>query len=94
MGHNVPLILDDRGVRKLTPRECFRLQGFPDSYKLPPPSTFLDSHLYKQAGNSVSISLVAQIADAMLTAIQKTIRQKTPNSELDLTVQATSLVPR
>ena len=27
-GHNVPLIKDDNGIRKLTPRECFNLQGF------------------------------------------------------------------
>lgn len=32
-GHNVPLILDDKGIRKLTPRECVRLQGFPDSFE-------------------------------------------------------------
>ena len=34
-GHNVPLIKTKFGFRKLTPRECFRFQGFPDSYKLP-----------------------------------------------------------
>ena len=34
-GHNVPIILDDKGIRKLTPRECFNFQGFPSSYKLP-----------------------------------------------------------
>jgi hypothetical protein len=33
-GHNVPLLRDDNGVRKLTPRECFNLQGFPKKYKL------------------------------------------------------------
>ena len=35
-GHNVSLILDPKlGARKLTPRECFNLQGFPTTYKLP-----------------------------------------------------------
>lgn len=34
-GHNVPLILTKHGIRKLTPKECFNLQGFPDSFKLP-----------------------------------------------------------
>ena len=34
-GHNVPLIIDDYGFRKLTPRECFSFQGFPKSYKIP-----------------------------------------------------------
>ena len=54
-GHNVPLLLDDKGIRKLTPRECFNLQGFPKDYKLPPLS---DSQLYKLAGNAISIPVV------------------------------------
>ena len=57
-GHNVPLILDDSGIRKLTPRECFNLQGFPASYKLPKIS---DSKLYKLAGNAVSIPVIELI---------------------------------
>lgn len=62
-GHNVPLLKDDRGIRKLTPRECFRLQGFPDEYKFPKMS---DSALYKLAGNAVSVPLVKMIADRLL----------------------------
>ncbi len=58
-GHNVPLLLDDRGIRKLTPRECFNLQGFPKDYKLPAIS---DSSLYKLAGNAVSVPVVELIA--------------------------------
>ena len=58
-GHNVPIIRDERGIRKLTPRECFRLQGFPNSYELP---SLADSYLYHQAGNSVSINVVEAIA--------------------------------
>lgn len=54
-GHNVPLLRDDKGVRKLTPRECFNLQGFPRNYKLP---KLCDSALYKLAGNAVSIPVV------------------------------------
>lgn len=60
-GHNVPLILDDSGgIRKLTPRECFNLQGFPSSYKLPPGTS--DSQLYKLAGNAVSLPVIQLIA--------------------------------
>ena len=65
-GHNVPIILDNNGIRKLTPRECFRLQGFPDSYKLP---NISKSALYKQAGNSVSTTVIARIAEKMAEVI-------------------------
>lgn len=57
-GHNVPLIKDDIGIRKLTPRECFNLQGFPKDYKLP---DICDSKLYKLAGNAVSVPVVKKI---------------------------------
>ena len=59
-GHNVPIILDDKGIRKLTPRECFNLQGFPKDYKLP---LLCDSKLYSLAGNAVSIPVVTLIAN-------------------------------
>jgi DNA (cytosine-5)-methyltransferase 1 len=59
-GHNVPLLLDDVGIRKLTPRECFNLQGFPIDYKLPDIS---DSQLYKLAGNAISIPILDLIIE-------------------------------
>lgn len=59
-GHNVPIILDEYGIRKLTPLECFRLQGFPKTYKLP--DRLSDAVLYKQAGNSITVPLVKRIA--------------------------------
>jgi len=62
-GHNVPIILDNNGIRKLTPRECFNLQGFPASYQLPPLS---DANLYKLAGNAVSVPVVELIAERLL----------------------------
>lgn len=65
-GHNVPIVKDARGIRKLTPRECARIQGFPDSYKLPDQT---DSHLYKQIGNSVSVPVLKRIAIQMKQAI-------------------------
>ncbi len=58
-GHNVPIVLDDKGIRKLTPRECARFQGFPDTCHLP---SIADSLLYKQIGNSVAVPLVSRIA--------------------------------
>jgi DNA (cytosine-5)-methyltransferase 1 len=65
-GHNVPIILDDIGIRKLTPRECFNLQGFPSNYILP---NISDSSLYKLAGNSVSIPIVELIVEALMKCI-------------------------
>lgn len=46
------------GIRKMTPREWARLQGFPDSYELP----LADVHLYKQLGNSVTVPVIEAIA--------------------------------
>lgn len=58
-GHNVPIIKDNKGIRKLTPRECFNLQGFPEDYKLN--DKLSDSKLYKLAGNAVSVPMVRKI---------------------------------
>lgn len=65
-GHNVPLVLTKYGIRKLTPQECFNLMGYPESYKLP--KGVSHSRLYKQAGNSVVIPVVARIADSIIQA--------------------------
>lgn len=46
------------GIRKMTPREWARLQGFPDSFKL----ELADVHLYKQFGNSVTVPVIKAIA--------------------------------
>lgn len=46
------------GIRKMTPREWARLQGFPDTFKLP----VADVHLYKQFGNSVTVPVIKAIA--------------------------------
>ncbi len=59
-GHNVPLIIDSKDIRKLTPRECARFQGYPDSFKLP--EQLANSSLYKQVGNSVSVPVIEAIA--------------------------------
>ena len=66
-GHNVPLILDGKGIRKLTPRECANFQGFPKSFKLP---KIADSSLYKQFGNSVSIPVIKRVAENIKKALE------------------------
>lgn len=67
-GHNVPLILSNQGIRKLTPRETFNIQGFPPNYILP--TNTADSHLYKQAGNSVVVPVIKRIAKNIKKAMQ------------------------
>ncbi|KKS27174.1 MAG: Cytosine-specific methyltransferase [Candidatus Yanofskybacteria bacterium GW2011_GWC2_41_9] len=66
-GHNVPIIKDKRGIRKLTPLECARIQGFPADYKLP--HGIADSALYKQFGNSVTVTVVESVAKQMMKAM-------------------------
>lgn len=76
-GHNVPLIKVEDGIRKLTPSECFDLQGFgvkEGKFKLP---NISNASLYKQAGNAVSVSVVELIAKKLVKALeQRDILQK------------------
>jgi len=66
-GHNVPIIKDKKGIRKLTPLECARIQGFPMNFKLP--KNISDSALYKQFGNSVTVPVVKAVARQIKKAI-------------------------
>ncbi|MDD3887723.1 MAG: DNA cytosine methyltransferase [Patescibacteria group bacterium] len=65
-GHNVPIVKDKKGIRKLTPLECARIQGFPANFKLP---NIADSALYKQLGNSVSVPVIEAVAKQMKKAM-------------------------
>lgn len=68
-GNNVPLILTESGeIRKMTPRECFNTQGFSCSYKFP--EKMANSHLYKQAGNSVAVPVISRIAKQIKLALE------------------------
>lgn len=68
-GHNVPLIRAKHGIRKLTPRECFNLQGYPKTYVLP--NHLANARLYKQAGNSVVVPVVELIANQIMRAMNQ-----------------------
>lgn len=75
-GHNVPLILTPYGIRKITPAEAFKLQGFPvgQNYVLPTiykGKKYGNSHLYKQAGNAVSVPIITIIAEELLKIISE-----------------------
>jgi len=67
-GHNVCIVSTKHGIRKMTPHECFNTQGFPKSFILP--EKMSDARLYKQAGNSVCVSVIARIAEQIEKACQ------------------------
>ncbi|WP_425456144.1 DNA (cytosine-5-)-methyltransferase [Bacillus yapensis] len=78
-GHNVPLIKVADGVRKLTPAETFKIQGFPIGfgYRLPTQykgREFSDGRLYKQAGNAVSVDVAAILAKEILKALHTSVK--------------------
>jgi DNA (cytosine-5)-methyltransferase 1 len=60
--------------RKLTPRECARLQGFPDEFVV---NAVSDVQIYKQFGNSVSVPVVAAVAKSVKKTLDKIKRTKT-----------------
>ena len=61
-GESQGVIEPDFRIRKLTPRECWRLQGFPDWAFDKAQEVNSNSQLYKQAGNSVTVNVIAAIA--------------------------------
>ncbi len=62
----VPVILDDYGIRKITPYECLALQGFPKGFRLP--NISLNS-VYKQCGNSVVVPVIRRIAEKIMDVV-------------------------
>ena len=64
----IPFFKDSYSVRLLTPRECARLQGFPENYQFP---NKYEKQIYKQIGNSVAVPVVQKIAKNILEALKK-----------------------
>lgn len=56
----VPIILDDYGIRKITPYECLALQGFPSTFRF---ANIPMNSAYKQCGNSVVVPVIRRIAE-------------------------------
>ena len=67
---NVPIIITEKGIRKLSPLECFMFQGFPKEFKLP---NIADTHLYKQAGNSVVVPVIKRLAEKIIIAMKQQV---------------------
>lgn len=64
-GSEILIAQDNANPRRLTPRECARLQGFPDTFKIP----VSDTQAYKQFGNSVVVPLMSTVAKLMVAEI-------------------------
>jgi DNA (cytosine-5)-methyltransferase 1 len=67
-GSECLVLQDGRNPRRLTPRECARLQGFPDSFEIP----VSDTQAYRQFGNSVCVPAVAAVARLVREALWTT----------------------
>ena len=77
-GHNVPLLLTDSGeIRKLTPKETFNVQGYPQDFKLPDDTA--NGQLYKQAGNSVVVPVIHRIAENIMDVISNNDQPSSPD---------------
>ena len=72
-GHNVPLIKDSMGIRKLTPKECFNLQGFPADVIFP---SLSNSALYKMAGNAITVELVKLLANEVIRVLDAKVESE------------------
>lgn len=64
----IPFFYDDYSVRLMTPRECARMQGFPEEYILPEKN---EKQVYKQIGNSVAVPVVNRIAANIVKALEE-----------------------
>ncbi len=71
-GHNQPVIVDRWGIRKITPRECARLQGYDDRwFRIPDPEVVSWYQFSKQIGNSVTVPLVKKIAQLLIAELKR-----------------------
>ncbi|MDD3186410.1 MAG: DNA cytosine methyltransferase, partial [Anaerostipes sp.] len=57
---------ENKNPRKLTPRECARLQGFPEQFIIP----VSDTQAYKQFGNSVAVPVIRAVAEKVVEAVK------------------------
>ena len=66
-GSEILIPQENKNPRRLTPRECARLQGFPDSFKI----VVSDTQAYKQFGNSVVVPVIEQLAGIIIKKIKE-----------------------
>lgn len=66
-GSEILIAQDGKNPRRLTPRECARLQGFPENFKIP----VSDTQAYRQFGNSVVVPLIENVAKLVINKLEK-----------------------
>lgn len=71
-GSEILIPQDGKNPRRLTPRECARLQGFPEDFEIP----VSDTQAYRQFGNSVAVPLMAEVAKALVTELTRLDSEK------------------
>lgn len=71
-GSEILIAQDGKNPRRLTPRECARLQGFPDTFKIP----VSDTQAYRQFGNSVVVPLMENVAELVVNELDTLDEQK------------------
>lgn len=81
-------ILVSRGKRKrprrLTPRECARLMGYPDTFKIP----VSDTQAYRQFGNSVAVPVIREVARIMIPHVKKILENNQANNTPEMRMAA------
>ncbi len=87
-GSEILIPQNGKNPRRLTPRECARLQGFPDSFKI----TVSDTRAYKQFGNSVAVPIIKEIAKEMINALNSAIPIKISSPKIKQLELSLSLV--
>ena len=65
-GGQTPIVKPNSRIRRLTPLECFRLQAFPDEFFYKAKAVNSDTQLYKQAGNTITVSVIKAIINNLL----------------------------
>lgn len=66
-GSEILIPQEGKNPRRLTPRECARLQGFPDDFVIP----VSDTQAYRQFGNSVAVPLMSKVAKSLMSELEK-----------------------
>lgn len=79
-GSEILIAQKGKNPRKITPREAARLQGFPDSFKLPSS----DTQAYKQFGNSVAVPVIKALAKEVLKTMEKIQNTEVKHKKINL----------